>query len=259
MIDIHCHILPGIDDGAKTIYDSINMAKEAVQEGMTTIIATPHHKNGQYENEKLDILDKVTQLNEYLSNEGIPLTILPGQEVRIYGEIIEDYHAGGRILPLNETNYLFIEFPSGSVPRYAERLFFDLQTEGLIPIIVHPERNQEIIENPDLLYKFVNNGALSQLTAGSLTGYFGKKIKKFSEQLIEADLTHFIASDAHNIRNRTFKMVEAFETVEKKYGIDTVYLFRENAELLVEGKNVYKEIPQQVQRKKFLGLFYGYV
>ena len=177
MVDIHCHILPGIDDGAKTIYDSVNMAKEAVQEGVTTIIATPHHKNGQYENEKIDILDKVTQLNEYLSNEGIPLTILPGQEVRIYGEIIEDYHAGGRILPLNETNYLFIEFPSGSVPRYAERLFFDLQTEGLIPIIVHPERNQEIIENPDLLYKFVNNGALSQ--PGVLRVILGKKSRSF--------------------------------------------------------------------------------
>ncbi|MFZ0445437.1 MAG: CpsB/CapC family capsule biosynthesis tyrosine phosphatase [Bacillus sp. (in: firmicutes)] len=254
MVDIHCHILPGMDDGAQNIQDSIDMAKEAVRAGMTTIIATPH-KNNQYNNEKRDILEKVSQLNKTLTDEGIPLTILPGQEVRIYGEIIEDYLSGGKILPLNETNYLFIEFPSGSVPRYAERLFFDLQTEGLIPIIVHPERNQEIIENPELLYRFVNNGALSQLTAGSLTGYFGKKIKKFSEQLIEADLTHFIASDAHNIRNRTFKMVEAFETVEKKYGIDTVYLFRENAELLVEGKNVFKEIPQQVQRKRFLGLF----
>ncbi|WP_338470966.1 CpsB/CapC family capsule biosynthesis tyrosine phosphatase [Niallia sp. XMNu-256] len=254
MIDIHCHILPGIDDGAQSVYESINMAREAVREGITTIIATPH-KNNQYNNEKRDILEKVARLNETLSNEGIPLTILPGQEVRIYGEIIQDYLTGGRILPLNETNYLFVEFPSGSVPRYAERLFYELQTEGLIPIIVHPERNQAIIENPDLLYKFINNGALSQVTAGSLTGYFGKKIKKFSEQLIEADLIHFIASDAHNVRNRTFKMSDAMDAVEKKYGIDMVYMFRENAELLVEGKMVYREIPQPVQRKKFLGIF----
>ena len=149
-----------------------------------------HHKNNQFENEKIDILEKVSEFNEHLPNEGIPLTILPGQEVRIYGEIIEDYLSGGKILPLNETNYLFIEFPSGSVPRYAERLLYEIQAEGLVPIIVHPERNQEIIQNPDILYKFVNNGALTQVTAGSLTGYFGKKIKKFSEQLIEADLTH---------------------------------------------------------------------
>lgn len=255
MIDIHCHILPGIDDGAATIYDSINMAKAAVSDGISSIIATPHHKNGRYENEKIEIVDAVSELNRAFSDEGIPLTVLPGQEVRIYGEIIEDYLSGGKILPLNHTQYLFIEFPSSSVPRYAERLFYELQTQGLIPIIVHPERNQEIIENPDILYKMINNGALSQLTAGSLTGHFGKKIKKFSEQLIEADLTHFIASDAHNIQNRTFKMSEAMDMVQKKYGIDLVYLFQENAELLVAGENVYKEIPQKVQRKKFLGLF----
>ncbi|MCQ6274665.1 tyrosine protein phosphatase [Bacillus sp. V3B] len=255
MIDIHCHILPGIDDGAKNIEDSMLMAKEAVREGIHTIIATPHHKNNQYENEKRAILEHVSHLNKYLENEGIPLTILPGQENRIYGEIITDYLSGGKILPLAESSYLFIEFPSGSVPRYAERLLYELQTEGLIPIIVHPERNQEINENPDLLYKFVNNGALTQVTAGSVCGYFGKNIKKFSRQLIEANLTHFIASDAHNVRNRTFKMVEAMEQIEKSYGLDMVYLFRENAELLVENKNVYKEIPEKVQRKKFLGLF----
>src|SRR3982751_6893291 len=130
MIDIHCHILPGIDDGAKTIEDSVLMAKEAVREGIHTIIATPHHKNNQYENEKVSILEKVSHLNKHLSNEGIPLTILPGQENRIYGEIIHDYLSGGKILPLAETSYLFIEFPSGSVPNYAERLFYELQTEG---------------------------------------------------------------------------------------------------------------------------------
>ncbi|WP_428909817.1 tyrosine-protein phosphatase [Niallia sp. Krafla_26] len=254
MIDIHCHILPGIDDGAQSVSESIDMAKEAVREGITTIIATPH-KNSQYNNEKRDILDGVSQLNKTLSEQGIPLTILPGQEVRIYGEVIQDYLTGGKILPLNETDYLFVEFPSSSVPRYAERLFYELQTEGLIPVIVHPERNQEIIQNPNLLFKLINNGALSQVTAGSLSGYFGKKIKKFSEQLIEANLTHFIASDAHNVHNRTFKMVEAMDAVEKKYGLDTVYMFRENAELLVQGKYVYKEIPQQIQRKKILGLF----
>src|SRR4051794_23606053 len=123
MIDIHCHILPGIDDGAKSIEDSLMMAREAVTEGIKTIIATPHHKNNQYENEKILILEKVSQLNDQLTQEGIPLTILPGQENRIYGEIIQDYLAGGKILPLAETSYLFIEFPSGHVPRYAERLF----------------------------------------------------------------------------------------------------------------------------------------
>ena len=199
MIDIHCHILPGIDDGAKTMEDSLAMAAQAVQQGITKIIATPHHKNGKYENRKQDILPKVAELNKVLKEKGIPLDILPGQEPRIYGELVEDYQKG-EIVTLNDGNqYVFLELPSAHVPRYTGKLLYDIQSEGLTPIIVHPERNQELIQNPDLLYEFVKNGTLTQVTAASMAGDFGKKIKKFSHQLIEANLTHFIASDAHNI------------------------------------------------------------
>jgi len=255
MIDIHSHILPGIDDGAKTIQDSIDMAKQAVSEGIHTIIATPHHKNGKFDNIKSDILPLVDELNTTFKQENINLQVLPGQECRIYGEILEDYQKGD-ILPLNQSShYLFIEFPSSSVPRYAERLLYDIQVEGLTPVIVHPERNAELIERPDKLYKLVKNGAVTQLTASSLTGYFGKNIQKFSQQMIQANLTHFIASDAHNIHNRTFKMEEAMDYIEKKYGIDMVYYFTENAEMLVDGKTIYKEIPELIKKKKFLGIF----
>ena len=254
MIDIHCHILPGIDDGAATMEDSLAMARAAVKEGITTIIATPHHKNNQFINPKSSILTKVNDLNTVLKQENIPLTILPGQEVRMYGEVLEDYYKE-EILTLNYTKYLFIEFPSSSVPRYAERLLYELQTEGIIPIIVHPERNKELQEKPDLLYQFVKNGALTQVTASSVAGYFGKNVKKFSEQLIESNLTHFLASDAHNVHNRSFKMMEGLDVVEENFGLDYVYLFKENAELLLEDRNVVKEIPERIQRKKFLGIF----
>jgi protein-tyrosine phosphatase len=255
MIDLHCHILPGIDDGAQTIMESIAMAKLAVQEGITSIIATPHHKNGSYENTKRVILQKVEELNSALLKESIPLRILPGQEPRIYGELLEDYKQG-EIVTLNaDGQYLFIELPSGHVPRYTEQLLYDIQMNGLTPIIVHPERNSELIQKPDILYQLIKKGALSQLTASSVAGYFGKSIKKFSLQLIEANLTHFIASDAHNVSNRSFKMHEALDEIEKKYGVDRVYLFTENAELLVEGKSVIKEIPEQVIKKKILGIF----
>lgn len=255
MIDIHSHILPGVDDGAKSVEDSIDMAKQAVSEGIHTIIATPHHMNGKYDNKKSDILPLVTNLNETFKQESINLQVLPGQECRIYGEILEDYQKG-EILSLNQSShYVFIEFPSNSVPRYAERLLYDIQVEGLTPVIVHPERNAELIERPDKLYKLVKNGAVTQLTASSLVGYFGKHIQKFSQQLIEANLTHFIASDAHNIHNRSFKMEEAMDYTEKKYGIDMVYYFTENAEMLVDGKIIYKEIPELIKKKKFLGIF----
>lgn len=254
MIDVHSHILPGVDDGAQTVEDSLAMASEAVKEGIHTIIATPHHKNGKYENIKSSIINNVFELNSRLEKENIPLTVLPGQENRIYGEIIEDMELDN-ILTLNHSQYLFIEFPSSHVPRYTEQLLFDLQLKNIIPIIVHPERNQELMEQPDKLYKLVTNGALTQVTAASLAGYFGKKIKLFSQQLIEANLTHFIASDAHNTSSRGFKMGEALDFVESKFGVDMVYMFTENAELLIDEKAVFKEVPEKVRNKKFLGIF----
>jgi protein-tyrosine phosphatase len=255
MIDIHSHILSGIDDGAQTIDDAIAMARDAVKEGITTIIATPHHKNGRYENPKQSIIASVKQLNEIIKQHDIPLTVLPGQEVRIHGDLLESYEKG-ELLPLaGDSRYLFIEFPSNHVPRYADRLLFDLQLKGLIPIIVHPERNAEIMENPDRLYEFVKKGILTQLTASSVSGHFGKSIKKFSLQLIEANLAHFIASDAHNTTSRPFRMREAYDVIDQEFGINAVYFFQENAELLIRGQAVYREEPERIKRKKFLGLF----
>ena len=254
MIDLHCHILPGIDDGAKDLLESIQMARKAVEQGIHTIVATPHHLNNYYENPKQRILQNVEELNRVLKNEKIDLTILPGQETRIYGELVNGYERG-EIQPVNGTQYVLVEFSSSHVPRYTEKLFYDLQVKGLIPIIVHPERNQEIIEQPDLLYKLVQNGALAQVTAGSVCGDFGKKIKSFSLQLIEANLTHFIASDAHNTRNRTFRLREAFDLIYDKYGNEMVYLFEDNAALVIEGSNVYKEVPERIKKKKFFKIF----
>ncbi len=254
MIDIHSHILYGLDDGAKDLNDSLEMAKAAVDEGITTIIATPHF-NEKYVNHKQEIINKVARLNEVIQEKQIPLTILPGQEPRIYGDLLEDYN-NGQVLTLNNAGkFMLIELPSNHVPRYTEKLLFDLQLNGLTPIIVHPERNQEIIENPDKLYQFVKKGACTQVTAASLAGYFGKKIKKFSLQMIEANLTHFIASDAHNLTGRSFKMREAFGVVEKEFGLGAVYLFQENAELLLEDKTIIKEAPEQIKRRKILGIF----
>ncbi|MFK9094239.1 tyrosine-protein phosphatase [Bacillus salipaludis] len=253
MIDIHCHILPGIDDGAKNMDESLTMAREAVKEGIHSIIATPH-LNNQYDNRRLSILEKVEELNQSLQEANIDLKVLPGQEPRIFGEILNDFE-NGDIQTLNDSQYLFIEFPSSHVPRYTEKLLFDIQVKGLTPIIVHPERNAELMERPEVLYNLVEKGALTQVTASSLCGYFGKKIKNFSIQLIEANQTHFIASDAHNVVNRTFKMEEAFDFLDLKFGTDYVYLFKENAELLIEKKNIIREMPVQIKKKKKFLLF----
>jgi protein-tyrosine phosphatase len=254
MLDLHCHILPNVDDGAKDLAESIEMAKQAVRQGIKTIIATPHHKNEKYENHGQTIFRQVEELNRVLKSENLDLTILPGQETRIFGEIVEGLESG-EILPLNQGKYLLVELPSGHVPRYTGQLMFEIQLKGFVPVIVHPERNQEIMENPEVLYQLVKKGALTQVTASSVTGHFGKTIKKFTHQLLEANLTHFIASDAHNTTSRGFKMDEAYSTIEKVFGIDFVYMLRENSELILTNKSVYKDSPLRVKKKKILGLF----
>ncbi|MFQ3544381.1 CpsB/CapC family capsule biosynthesis tyrosine phosphatase [Halobacillus rhizosphaerae] len=255
MIDIHSHILPGVDDGAKTIEDSLKMARAAVEDGIHTIIATPHHHNGKYDNYKAEILTKVRELNEHLEDHHIPLTVLPGQETRIHGDMVEELDQD-EILPLNEdSSYIFVEFPSDHVPRYSKRLLFDIQVAGYKPVIVHPERNSTIIQHPNILFEMVEKGAFTQVTAASLVGKFGKKIKKFTHQLIEANLTHLIASDAHNITSRGFCMRNAFAELEENYGESMVYLFAENANLVAEGRTLLAEPPEQIRKKKKLGIF----
>lgn len=254
LIDIHCHILPSVDDGAENISESVQMAKEAIRQGINTIIATPHHKNGSYVNNKATIIEEVNKLNIVLKEEAIPLTILPGQETRIYGEMVEDIDLA-HIMTLNDTQYLFVELPSSHVPQYTEQILFNIQLKGMTPVIVHPERNRQIMESPDTLYELVSKGALTQVTASSIAGYFGKKIAKFSCQLLEANLTHFIASDAHNTSGRSFKMREAIDVIYSKYGIDMVDYLLENANLLIQDKNIYREQPEKIKRKKILGIF----
>lgn len=254
MIDIHSHILPGIDDGAQTEQDSLAMAKAAVEDGISTIFATPHHRNGAYDNDRDAILKSVDLLNKLLESENVPLNVLPGQEVRINGDYTEELKSG-ELLPLNHTRYIMVEFASGHVPRYAMQMLFDIQVIGFIPIIVHPERNRELLERPKMLHEFVKKGALTQITAGSVTGKFGKNVQKFTQQIIEANLTHFIASDAHNTTTRGFSMTDAFEFVSKEYGMNLAHMYLDNAELLAEGENVNRLEPELIRKKKFLGLF----
>ena len=255
MIDIHSHILPGVDDGAQTIEDSIAMARQAVEQGITEIIATPHHRNGRYNNEKLEILSKVAELNDVLQREGIALKVLPGQECRIFGELVDAYQKD-ELLTLNDGgHYMLIEFSSSHVPMYAEQLLYNIQFEGVIPIIVHPERNSHFIEQPERLSEFVEKGALVQLTASSVTGAFGKKIQKFSMQLLQANLVHFVASDAHNTTSRKNPLKEAYEVIAKSMDASYVDYLQENASLMINGEYIPQKPIKPIKKKRFLGIF----
>ncbi|MBT2605118.1 tyrosine protein phosphatase [Bacillus sp. ISL-53] len=254
MIDIHCHIIPGVDDGAADLNESLNMAKKAVEAGITHLFATPHHLNEKYVNVKSDIIDRAGRLNESLQQENIPLTIHLGQEVRIHRDIFTSLEKKEILTLDNNGTYLLLELPSGKVPTYTQEVIYELLLKGITPIIVHPERNKELIENHKLLFELVQEGALTQLTSGSIIGQFGKNIKSFSKKIIEHNLAHFIATDAHDIGSRGFTLQQAYETITKAYGIKRTYYFKENAEQLLKDQSPAVEKPLPF-KKRILGIF----
>ncbi|MFB5662697.1 tyrosine-protein phosphatase [Alteribacillus sp. HJP-4] len=254
MIDIHTHILPGVDDGPQTMEESIALAKAAEEEGIHTIVATPHHRNGAFDNPGATVTSLVQYINESLKELHINVTVLPGQENRINGDLIEELE-NGTAISVNNSRYVLVEFSSVHIPNYTKQLFFDLQLHGYTPVIVHPERNQTFLERPDELYHLVKAGAITQITAHCLTGRIDKKTSQFARQLVEHNLTHVISSDAHNVEWRPFDLNEAYQILKNEFGSDVSHTFHTNAKCIVENKNVLIDPPQHIKKKKFLWLF----
>ena len=255
MIDIHSHILFGLDDGADSMTEGLAMAKQAVQDGVQVIYATPHHLHPQFEYHQDELYHNFNEFNTQLIKEGIPLEVRIGQEIRLSGDLVEQLNSKEALTLGNDRKYVLIEFPSDHVPEYAQRLLFDVQVAGYQPIIAHPERNKEIMQKPELLYKLVRDGSLAQLTAASVAGKFGKKIQEFSFDLIEANLIHFVASDAHNTNTRGFVLTHAWENIRKEFGLETVYYLRENAEILADHGQVISDEPLRIKQKKKKKIF----
>lgn len=257
MIDLHCHLLPGIDDGSANLETSLELAKEAVQNGVTHALLTPHHMNGVYVNHKADVIRLTDEFQAQLKQHNINLTVFPGQEVRINGDLLTALDRDDILCADEGGKYLMLEFPDDDVPTYTNDMIYQLQQRGIIPIIVHPERNTRIMKHPDLIYDLLQKGCLSQITASSYVGTFGDKVEHFSEQLIEAGQGYVFASDAHNLPERKYEMKEAFQKLQMEFGNELSKEFENNARAIINGDliqphhlNVLK-----TRKKKLFGLF----
>lgn len=238
LIDLHCHILPGVDDGSKDLQMSLDLAKVAVDQGITTSLLTPHHMDGEYTNHKQDVIKKTNEFQNALNRANIPLRVFASQEVHLTGELMNAI-AKDDVLFMDEANrYILLEMPHDGIPEYTADMIFDLTTRGITPVIAHPERNQGIQENPDKLYDFVKMGCLTQLTSSSYLGVFGKRVQALTEKIIKANLGFIFSSDAHNFRGRRYLMKEAFEKLEKEEGLRKAQLFNTNAKNIINGDNV---------------------
>ncbi len=218
MIDLHCHILAGLDDGARDMEESMEMAEKAEEDGIHTIVATPHTLNGVYFTETDRTRREAGLLQDALDARKIAIKVLPGAEVRLnpfMGEVIE----GPFACTLNGTGcYLLLEFPATGLPPGAENEIFALRLKGITPIIAHPERNLAIQGDPHLVERFIEMGALCQVTAMSITGEFGSSAENAAIEMLEAGLVHVIASDAHSADDRPPRLYEAVDAAAEVLG-----------------------------------------
>lgn len=235
MIDIHTHILPGVDDGAENWNDTLLMARAAVAEGITTMIATPHHANGKFTNIAAEVAEHILRLNEQLIAAGVPLTIRAGQEIRVHDDLLDAWNRK-ELLSLADSNYLLIEMPSSRIPKAMHELIHELSVMNLKPIIAHPERNAEIVQHPERLAELIERGAYAQVTTHSLLGGFGRKIEKSAWSLCRSGLIHVVSSDAHHVERRGFRLREAYGTIRARMGEEWEGYFVNNALSVVENK-----------------------
>ena len=213
--DLHCHLLPGIDDGAKDLEQSLAMAKLAVADGIRTVVATPHHLNGVYSNPAQEVLSAVAELREALLAEGIPLKILPGTELHLVPEAPEELNAGRALTVANQKKAVLVELPVHTVPLGSIHILEQLLAQGLQPIVAHPERNSQLREHPEMLEEWIEMGCLGQITAQSCTGQFGPQIQESAKAMIEFGYIHVVASDAHRDRRRIPRISEAQVQIER--------------------------------------------
>lgn len=234
MIDTHCHILPGVDDGPETLAEALKMARKAVDQGITHLLCTPHY-NQRYRNVKQDILQAVSRLQKELDDRQIPLVLFEGQEVRISDTLVEEIKSDRILFTDVADTYLLVELPTKEVPVYSEQVLYDLRNLGHVPIIVHPERNLAIQDDPGLLLPLLNLGCYTQLTAPSITGVFGERPQELAFELIETGCAHLVASDAHGVDKRDFYLKQAHSMIRKKCGVVTAGRFLQHEKDVVNG------------------------
>lgn len=217
MIDLHCHMLPGIDDGAVDLETSLAMARMAVADGVTCVACTPHIYPGMYENDAPGIRQAIKALQFHLDQNGIALRLVQGADVHLQPDLVDGIRAD-RIPTLNGTRYLLLEPPHHvAPPRFAESLFA-LQAAGYVPVVTHPERLSWIEDHYETFVEAVRTGCWMQLTAGSLVGRFGRRPKYWSERMLDEGLVHILATDAHDLHRRPPVLSEGREAAARRVG-----------------------------------------
>ncbi len=246
MIDIHCHILFGLDDGARTMEDSLAMAEDAIADGITHVVGTPHASSEH----KFDFAKVQAVRDEISAKVGERLTLATGCDFHLNPENVQAIRKDSTPYCVNQKDYLLVEFNEFSIPPSMNQTLHELHLQGLRPIVTHPERNGILRTQAGRLRDWVNQGCFVQVTAGSLAGVFGPLAKEKAWEWMEQGLVHFVSSDAHNTTRRPLKLRFAYDAVADRFGDEkAIGLFVDNPKAAFEG-NPLPYIPEVLQEPK---------
>jgi protein-tyrosine phosphatase len=217
MIDIHHHLLYGLDDGPPDLETSVAMAKMAVEDGITHIVCTPH-ASGMFGYDPARNAEHLASLRDALAAEAVPLTLGMGCDFHLSYDNIQEALAQPTKFSINGSAYLLVELPDFGLPRTLTDTFYQMQLAGMTPILTHPERNPTLQRDTGRLIDWLRNGLLVQVTTSSVVGQMGKEAEQMSHRLLSDRWVHFLATDAHNLTTRPPKMKAAYDLVAKRYG-----------------------------------------
>ncbi|MEJ6951728.1 tyrosine-protein phosphatase [Natronospora cellulosivora (SeqCode)] len=248
MIDIHSHILAAVDDGVRDMEESMAIVRESIKEGIKGIVATPHFMEEGYRPGIDEIREKVSRLEEEIEKENLDFAIYPGAEVFVYPGLARDL-SEGLIATINDSSYILLEFPMNYIPANIDELFYDLKVMGYKVIISHPERYREIVQDPNRMLNWIEEGVYAQLNAGSLIGFFGQEVQETAEILLRHNMIQFIGSDLHSLEARGQCLAEGVKRLEEIIGEEGRRIIKNNS-LIIEDKQIRTLKPTEYQAKK---------
>jgi protein-tyrosine phosphatase len=256
MVDIHCHILPGLDDGAESLETALEMAEIAIADGISHVVGTPH-ANAEFPFRPELVRQRRDEIQVRVGDR---LKLATGCDFHLNFENLQDVHLSPSKYTINHKDYLLIEFADFAIPPTIDDMLHRLQLAQLNPIITHPERNGLIRAQPEKLRRWIRQGCYVQVTAQSLLGRFGQDTRRLVEAWLDEGMIHFFASDAHNVKSRPPRLREAYEIVAKRRGEEVARaLFDDNPLAAFEGRPL-PYVPEQERefenaaprRKRFL-------
>lgn len=250
MIDTHCHVLPGLDDGPEELEESLAMCEMAAEDGVDTIVAVAHMLDGVFEAKREQILDGVETLSAALGDAGKELSIYPAGEVYVQDNLSELIKNGDALTIADARKYVLVELPSHTIVDGIRELIFSLKLAGVTPIFCHIERNRTAHRDPNFLIPLVEGGAVMQITAHSLSGLFGPSAQRCAEDLVIHGLAHLVASDSHGLGKRTPIMSEAVARITELAGPEAAARMSETwPRRVLEGRSLDLPEPVPIERK----------